>query len=182
MKKLLGIDLGLTGFYTIIEIDDDNNFTVLLSSSIEIENRSEKVLKKGNSEPIIKNQISFLKNRDKISKIIDKDTICLFEQITTRNENSKITSMSLSDSSAVFRCLCESLNINYFIIPPANWKKFIGVTSDKKTSLEYFKNKINSNEIKIKDDFKVSLKKLNHNMVESVLICYFYFLSNIKNK
>lgn len=90
--------------------------------------------------------------------------------------------MSLTDTSAIFRSIFEVTDTEYLIIPPATWKKFLNVSKDKKTSKDLFDKLVNQNLITINHNVKTLLKKVkNHNQVESVLIAYFYYLTNKSN-
>lgn len=176
--KYIATDLGLTGFISVCS-DDDGIFKVIDSFKIIIESKDKKIMKSSENSAIVKNQISFTENFNKIFDHFDCECIGLFEQITTRPFNSAVSSNSLTDSSCVFRCIFEALEIDYRIIPPANWKRELGVTKDKKTSKDLFDKLVNSGKIAINDNLKSLKKKLkNHNQVESVLIAYYYYKVN----
>ena len=184
--RLFSTDLGLTGFISIINIDTDNKiFNIIESVKIEIEDKSLKVLKIGKTEPIVKNQISFSKNKDfiEVNSWFKKNKVLgLMEQITTRPFQSAISAMSLNDSFAVFRSIYEQTLDDYIVIPPATWKKKLNITKDKKTSKDLFDKLVSEKSITIESHVKTLLKKIkNHNQVESVLIAYFYYTYLIEN-
>lgn len=183
--RLISSDLGLTGFISVIDVDfKTKEFFVQDSFNIIVEEKDESVLKTGKTKALIKKQMSFKENREIIEfhknhNYCEWSSFGLFEQITHRPFQSALSSMSLTDTSAVYRCILESLDIEYSIIPPATWKKALNVSSDKKTSKDLFDKLVESGEIKIHDDLKSLKKKVkNHNQIESVLIAYFYFKNN----
>lgn len=184
-KRYFGVDVGLTGFISICDVDEENNFTVVDSFKIEVEEKEKSVFKisKSKSKAIIKNQTSYKKNEDNLLQYIEeeKDHFGLLEQITNRPLNSSISMMSLQDSVCVFRCIFESLNIDYIHIPPKTWKNFLNITSDKKQSIELFEKLISENKIKLTTKTtKLNNKRKNHNQIESILISYFFFKYNHK--
>ena len=183
IKRIISTDLGLTGFISIVDIDLENNvFNIIDSFKIEVEEKDEKILKSGKTKAIVRNQAGFKTNYNLIKPYLNTDTIGLFEQITARPFNSALSGMSLTDTSAIFRSIFEVTDTEYLIIPPATWKKFLNVSKDKKTSKNLFDKLVNQNLITINHNVKTLLKKVkNHNQVESVLIAYFYYLTNKSN-
>lgn len=177
IKRIITTDLGLTGFVSIIDIDTKKHiFNIIDSFKIQIEEKDTKVLKKGTSKAIVKDQVAFIENLNLIKNYTTVESYGLFEQITSRPFNSALSAMSLTDSSAIFRAIFESQNIEYQIIPPATWKKFLNVTKEKKTSKDLFDKLVEDKTITINPNVKTLLKKVkNHNQVESVLIGYFYY-------
>lgn len=168
--KIISTDLGLTGFIAFCDSSKDG-FIVNKTLKIKTESKNKGLFINKETTSIVKNQASFKLNYDSIIEEIDEDNhIGLYEQITTRPFNSTVSSMSLSDTSAVFRSIFESLDIDYMIIPPGTWKKHLNVTSDKKTSQNLFAQLVQKGRIKI--NFKKNIK--NHNEIESILIAYFY--------
>lgn len=183
-KRIITTDLGLTGFISIVDIDTEKDlFNIIDSFKIEVEEKDLKVLKAGTSKAIVRNQVSFINNYNLIKQHFNQNCFGLFEQITHRPFNSALSGMSLTDTSAVFRSILEIQEIDYLIIPPATWKKFLEVTKDKKTSKDLFDRLVNEKLITIEPTIKTLLKKVkNHNQIESVLIAYFYYLFNKKLK
>lgn len=181
-KVYVSIDLGLTGFISIIE-EKENKLYVKDSFKIEVEEKSKfvyKVNSKNKSKAIIQNQASFDLNLEKITKAIyfdkfyKKEIIFLFEQITSRPGNSAISAMSLADTSAVFRSIASVLKCECVIIPPATWKASLSVDKNKETSKKLFEELISNKSIEINQELKFLTKKVkNHNQVESILIAYF---------
>lgn len=172
---IISTDLGLTGF--IAFCDTKEGFKVLKTIKIAVQSKNHNLQIKKETKSIIKNQIDFTSNYSNIlDEIYEEDNIALFEQITTRPFNSTVSSMSLSDSSAVFRCIFESLDIPYKIIPPKNWKSFLGLSSNKEESKELFNKLLDSNEIKI--NFKKNIR--NHNEIEAILIAFYFYKINKK--
>lgn len=174
---IISTDLGLTGYIAFCEVND--GFRVLRTEKIIIQSKNHKLDIKKETTAIIKNQVDFSANYNLIMDYIEKSEehhIGLFEQITTRPINSAVSSMSLSDSSAVFRCVFEALDIDYRIIPPKNWKSLLGLTSDKKQSQELFYKLVESKKIIL--CFKKNIR--NHNEIESILIAYYYYCINKK--
>ena len=176
-KRLITSDLGLTGFISIIDIDtEEKTFNIIDSFKIEVEEKDEKILKNGTTKAIIRNQASFNNNLNLIKKYFNDNCFGLFEQITARPFGSALSYMSLTDTSAIFRCIFESLNIDYKIIPPATWKKHLNLSKDKKLSKELFDALIDKNLITFNNDLKnLSKKRKNHDQIESILIAYFYY-------
>lgn len=178
-KRIISVDLGLTGFISIIDIDAES-FKVIDSFKIEVEEKDNFVLKKtkSKSKAVIKNQSSFSLNYPMVEKykIEDKETLGLFEYITSRPMNSQLSMMSLQDSACTFRCLFESLNIPYCIIQPKSWKTGLNIGTEKKYAKELFDKLVSDKEIIIDEKIKSLTKKVkNHNQIESVLIAYYYY-------
>lgn len=187
-KYYLSFDLGLTGFYSLIKIEN-NKFEILESNKIIVELKEDKLFKvndKTKSKAMIKNQISFIKNYLEIKEMLIKynieknEVLCFAEQLSPRPFNSRISILSLGDSGGTIRSIIESLNLEYLIISPGTWKKHLNITSDKETSINLFKECINENRIAThtKELFKsFQDKKLNfnHNQIESILIAYWFF-------
>lgn len=175
MKNLIFIFIFLTGFIAFCDIKD--GFKVLKTIKIAVQSKNHNLSIKKETKSIIKNQVDFSANYSNIlEEIYEENNVGLFEQITTRPFNSTVSSMSLSDTSAVFRCIFESLDIPYKIVPPKNWKGFLGLSSNKEESRELFNKLINNNEIII--NFKKNIK--NHNEIEAILIAYYFYKINKK--
>ena len=184
IKRIISIDLGLTGYISIFDVND-NKLELINCFKIEVEDKDTKILKTSiKNETIVKKQVSFSQNFDLIFPFVTNDineTVIIFELITTRTFNSNISSMSLTDSLCVFRCISEALKVNYFIIPPQNWKKHCKVTKDKNTSKTFFYQICQEEKVFIKTKSKLINKKvLNHNLVESFLIGYYFYDKYIK--
>ena len=181
-KYILSFDVGLTGFYSLVKTEQNNSATVLFSAKLLTELKEENLLTTDNktkSKAIVKNQISFKQNRLVLLNLINQNSsncIALTEQLTPRPFNSRVSVMSLGDSGGAIRGLIESLGLYHQVIPPAVWKKALGVSADKETSKALFKELVNNNSLSIN---KVE-KYIDHNKIESILIAY-YFL-NLKDK
>lgn len=181
----LTFDLGLTGYYSLIEVTKDNQFKVLESNKIITELREDKIYKvdtKTKSKSIVKNQVSYLKNLSEIKKLLDKykinpeDILSFVEQLTPRPFNSRVSILSLGDTGATVRSIIESLHIDYLIIPPGTWKKGLNVTSDKETSINLFKECVANHKIITNiNDYSNKKGEFNHNQIESILIAYWFF-------
>lgn len=171
-KIIISVDLGLTGFVSILQCNKDHMFLIDFFKISTEEKGNELTTKKSNYS--IKNQVDFISNNLKIKELKDEyqnvEFIMLFEQVSTRTGFTAASAMSLSDTQAVFRCIANLNNIEYFQISPSKWKKKLNISKDKKESLELFNNLIE--ERKIQTLCKV-LK--NHNFIESILIAYYYF-------
>ena len=181
--KIITIDLGLTGYISILNVNNNEIF-VEKTFKIEIEEKDTKILKDKTKESkaVVKNQVSFIKNLQIISDEIKNNNgieyMCLVEHITTRPFNSNVSSMSLTDTSAVFRCIFECLNLNYLIIQPKNWKNYFKLTKDKQLSRNLYYELIKNNILKINiNEKKLNRKILNHNLIESILIGVYYIYS-----
>lgn len=181
-KYYLCFDVGLTGYFSIIKYEKNNFFEVIHSEKIQIELKESKLYKtdsKTKSKAIVKNQVCFKSNFERIKYLLNKysinpsDCLAFTEQLTPRPFHSKVSIFSLGDTGGVCRSICEILNIDYLVIPPKIWKDGIGVTSEKETSITFFEQNIIIKE-EVKPFFKTG-KKLNHNQVESVLIAYWYY-------
>ena len=180
-KYYLCFDVGLTGYFSIIKYVKNNFFEVIHSEKIQIEEKEDKLYKtdsKKKSKAIVKNQVCFKSNYERIKYLLNKysirseDCLAFTEQLTPRPFHSKVSIFSLGDTGGVCRSICEILNIDYLVIPPKIWKDGIGVTSEKETSIKFFQENIN-----IKEELKpfFGTKKVNHNQVESVLIAYWHY-------
>lgn len=189
MKYFICFDVGLTGFFSIIEYDK-NKFNIIHSETIKVESKDDflyKIDKSKETKSMVKNQISFKKNYELLSKLIKdynidtNNCISFLEQLTPRPINSRISVMSLGDTGGCVRSIIESLNIKYLVITPKTWKDGIGVTSEKETSINYFKDKVDNKHITINDISKFLNRQnnYNHNQVESVLIAYWYYLKEV---
>ena len=181
-KYYLCFDVGLTGYFSIIKYVKNNFFEVIHSEKIQVEEKEDKLYKtdsKKKSKAIVKNQVCFKSNYERIKYLFNKysirpeDCLAFTEQLTPRPFHSKVSIFSLGDTGGVCRSICEILNIDYLVIPPKIWKDGIGVTSEKETSIKFFEDNIHIKE-EVKPFFK-SGKKLNHNQVESVLIAYWHY-------
>lgn len=181
--KIISIDLGLTGYISILNVNNNEIF-VEKTFKIEVEEKDTKILKDKTKESkaVVKNQVSFIKNlqiiSDEIKNNNDIEYMCLIEHITTRPFNSNVSSMSLTDTSAVFRCIFECLNLNYLIIQPKSWKSYFKLTKDKQLSKSLYYELIKNNILKINTNEKnLNRKILNHNLIESILIGVYYIYS-----
>ena len=183
-KYYLCFDVGLTGYFSIIKYIKNNFFEVIHSEKIQIEEKENflyKTDKNKKSKAIVKNQVSFKLNYERIKYLLKKyninnnDCLAFLEQLTPRPFHSKVSILSLGDTGGTCRSICDALNLKYLIIPPKTWKDGIGVTSEKETSIKFFKNNI-----KIKEEVKsfFGTKNLNHNQIESVLIAFWYYKLN----
>lgn len=185
--RCFSADIGLTGFISIIDFDynyetEEIDFNIVDSLKIEVEERNKNLLlissKKEDTKAIIKNQISFIKNQEIVDYYITEDKkniIGLFENVKPLFNNSKISMMSLADSASTFRCIFESLDIDYLQINPSVWKSFLNLSSDKKESKDLYYKLVSENKIKTNNK-GIKLEKIkNHNQIESILIAYFYF-------
>ena len=148
-----------------------------------IEDKDIHVLKKdgSKSKAIIKNQLSFSKNyeaiRDTIAELQIDSCIAVYEQLTSRPAGygtSNLSTFSLADSGATIRAVFNALHIPYFLAPPATWKKYLGVTSEKATSIDLFNEMLGTEIINGSNQSKIK----NHNQIESILIAC--WLNNIK--
>lgn len=178
-KYYVCFDVGLTGFFSIIEYKNKEYFKVLNSEVLICELKEDNLYKtdsKKKSTAIVKNQLSYTKNKQRIVELLKDinkaDCTAFIEQLTPRPFHSKVSIYSLGDSGAICRAICEELNIHCIVIPPKIWKDGLGVTSDKETSINFFKENILKGELH--KDFNLK-KKLNHNQVESVLIAYWHY-------
>lgn len=181
----LTFDLGLTGYYSLIEVTTDNQFKILESNKIITELREDKIYKIDNttkSKSMVKNQVSYNQNLNEIKSLLNKyninpeDILSFVEQLTPRPFNSRVSILSLGDTGATVRSIIESLHIDYLIIPPGTWKKGINVTSDKETSINLFKECVATNKIITQiESYQNKKGELNHNQVESILIAYWFF-------
>lgn len=181
----LCFDVGLTGYYSLIEITNDNQFKVLESNKIITELKEDNLYKvdsKKKSKSMVKNQVSFSKNLSEIKSLIEKykintkDILSLAEQLTPRPFNSRISILSLGDTGATIRSLVESLHIDYLLISPATWKKGLSITSDKETSINLFKECVDNKKINTQlENYQNKNGEYNHNQIESILIAYWFF-------
>lgn len=186
---IISFDVGLYGYFSIIKINQTKKiFEVIHSEPLKLELKENFILlkdEKNKSKLIVKNQISFNENLERLKYCINKynininNTFSTFEQLTTRPFNSNTSSFSLGNSLGVLTSVINCLNINYKLIPPSNWKTFLNVTSDKKTSLKLFSNLLEIKEIIINQKAKEYFKNYkNDDQIESILIAY-YFYKNI---
>lgn len=180
-KYYLCFDVGLTGYFSIIEYVKNDYFKVIHSEKIQVEEKENflyKTDKTKKSKAIVKNQISFKLNYERIKYLIKKynmDTskcLAFTEQLTPRPFHSKVSILSLGDTNGTCRAILECLGIEYLVIPPKIWKDGLNITSEKETSINFFNENIIIEE-NVKTFF--GTKKINHNQVESVLIAYWYY-------
>lgn len=148
------------------------------------EDKDLNIIKKDSSKSkaIIKNQLSFSKNYNAICEVIKEfnivNPVAVYEQLTSRPAGfgtSNLSTFSLADSGATIRAVFNALNIPYFLSPPATWKRSLGVTSEKSTSISLF-NEMLGSEIINQSNFK-NIK--DHNQIESILIAV--WLNQIKH-
>jgi crossover junction endodeoxyribonuclease RuvC len=78
------------------------------------------------------------------------------------------TVFSLGDTLGVIRSVLACLNIETIFVPPATWKKAMGVSKDKKQSIELAKQ-LHPNASK----FLTRLK--DHNRAEAILLAQYYY-------
>lgn len=181
-KHFLCFDVGLTGFFSIIKCSN-GVFEVIHSEALQTEEKEDFLFKtdtKTKSKAIVKKQISFTKNFDRIDYLFKKHNInknkclALTEQLTPRPISSRVSVLSLGDTNGACRAVFEALGLGYIVIPPAIWKKGLGITSEKETSIAFFQKNIT-----IRAEVLPFFKKMkNHNQIESVLIAYWYFLQS----
>lgn len=198
-KYFICMDVGLTGFFSIIQYEKNKvnkYFKVIHSELLQVELKSDNLLAE-KSNVSVKNQISFKKNFKRIKELMElyqinpENCIAMTEQLTPRPFHSRVSILSLGDTNGACRAIMEVLGIKYYVIPPKTWKDGLNVTSEKETSIDYFTKNIILEE-NVKDMFGIlpvgakqkngkpkKQKALNHNQVESVLIAYWYYLTKI---
>jgi len=94
------------------------------------------------------------------------------EDITIINKTSKKSLLTIGKNYGSVVSVFDILSINLIPVSPTSWKKSLGVTSVKQTSIDYCKN--------IFGEEKCENLGLNvdHNRAESVLIAYFGYRGN----
>lgn len=174
---IISVDLGLTGYISVLKTFD-NSINLESKYKIIVKTKKDELTTKSNYS--VKKEIDFKLNDNLIKKIKNdypnNDFVLLFEQVSTRLGFSTSSAMSLADTQSCFRCLANNNDINYEVISPQKWKKYLSISKDKKESQELIQKLINSSKI---THLNTSLIK-NHNFIESVLIGYYYY--NIKLK
>lgn len=179
-KYYVCFDVGLKGFFSIIEYEKNNYFRVIHSEKIQVEEKQRYLFKTDinkESKAIVKNAVSFKLNYSRIKHLLEKyqinpkDCLAFTEQLTPRPIHSSVSVFSMGDTNGTCRAIIEALDIEFLNIPPKIWKDGLGVTSDKNTSVEYFKNNI-----VIRDEVKPFFGKFkNDDQIESVLIAYWHY-------
>lgn len=193
IKYCISVDIGLKGFITLSKYENDkinilenfkvinenkedyNVFKIFQTKEKKVKEKLKKTIKLVNS--FQKNFLKLLSLKIKYN-LDENNTIIVFEQLTSRPFFSNMSSFSIGFNYAVFINICNALNIPFLILPPATWKKNIGVTSDKQTSIDFFKN---NKYLFIYDNNIIKINENNDNNIESLLLSYF-FKKNIFDK
>lgn len=173
---VIAFDVGLTGYYSLLQ-----EGKVLESNKLEVELKEDFLIKtntKTKSKVLVKNQLSFLNNFNKLKDIVNKynltkdNCLVICEQLTPRPFNSRVSVMSLGDSGAVCRSLAQALNLDFLIVSPGSWKKDFNLSSDKQESINYLMGITDDDYGSLEIGDNVNLNYKNHNQVESILIAH----------
>lgn len=156
-NKLLSIDIGITGGYSIF----DNNNLILYKNNPTIKvTKNKKTRKQFNV-----NVFAQIIRDNNISHVV-------FEQVSSRPGEGTVSAFNFGSQYGSLIGICEGLQLQYTIIHPKKWKNYY--TNFKGLDKKQQKDMA----IKMVEDmYNVKLKKSEHGIADAILLGHYHLNS-----